>query len=53
MKTDDLRESQQVEDRRGQSSGSFGGGGLGAVFCFNYSFHEEVGKPSWLFFSFS
>lgn len=29
MKTDDLRESQQVEDRRGQSSGSFGGGGLG------------------------
>ncbi|HEP5480187.1 TPA: neutral zinc metallopeptidase, partial [Streptococcus pyogenes] len=27
MKTDDLRESQQVEDRRGQSSGSFGGGG--------------------------
>ncbi|EHI69535.1 KPN_02809 family neutral zinc metallopeptidase [Streptococcus ictaluri] len=29
MKTDDLRKSQQVEDRRGQSSGSFGGGGFG------------------------
>lgn len=30
MKTDDLRESQNVEDRRNESSGSYSGGGSGA-----------------------
>lgn len=29
MKTDNLRESKHIEDRRGQSSGGFSGGGMG------------------------
>lgn len=46
MKTDNLRESQQVEERRGQSSASFGGGGNGRGHLLQLFFQEEAGKPS-------
>ncbi|MDV5972685.1 UNVERIFIED_CONTAM: hypothetical protein KB579_02100 [Streptococcus canis] len=46
MKTDNLRKSQQVEDRRGQSSASFGGCGNGGSHLLQLFFQEKAGKPS-------
>lgn len=45
MKIDDLRKSDNVEDRRSSSGGSFSSGGSDYRF-FNFYCCEGVGKPS-------
>lgn len=50
MKTDDLRESQNVEDRRGQASSSYNGssGSSGGGMLLQLLFQEVVGKQNLL-----